>query len=62
MDSIPGLGRFPEGGNDNPLQYCCLKNSMDRGAWQATVQKHCKELDTSEQLNTHTHTYTKGIF
>ena len=48
----------PGGGNSNPLQYCCLKNSMDRGAWQATVQKHCKELDTSEQLNTHTHTHT----
>ena len=29
-------GRFPGGGNDNPLQYSCLKNSKDRGAWQAT--------------------------
>ena len=42
---IPGLGRFPEGGNDNPLQYCCLKNSMDRGAWQATVHGVAKKLD-----------------
>ena len=35
--SIPGLGRSPEGGNGNPLWYSCLKNSMDRGTWQATV-------------------------
>ena len=34
---IPGLGRFPGVGNGNPLQYSCLGNSMDRGAWQATV-------------------------
>ena len=34
--SIPGLGRSPGGGNGNPLQYPCLENSMDRGAWQAT--------------------------
>ena len=37
MDLIPGLGRSPGGGNDNPLQYSCLENPMDRGAWQATV-------------------------
>ena len=35
--SIPGLGRSPGGGNGNPLQHSCLENSMDRGAWQATV-------------------------
>ena len=35
--SIPGLGRSPGGGQDNPLQYSCLENSMDRGAWRATV-------------------------
>ena len=35
--SIPGSGRSPGGGNDNPFQYSCLKNLMDRGAWQATV-------------------------
>ena len=33
----PGLGRSPGEGNCNPLQYTCLENSMDRGAWQATV-------------------------
>ena len=37
MGFIPGLGRFPEGGNGNPLQYSCLGNSMDRGAWRAIV-------------------------
>ena len=33
LGSIPGLGRFPGEGNDNPLQYSCLENPMDRGAW-----------------------------
>ena len=37
MGSIPGSGRSPGEGNGKPLQYSCLKNSMDRGAWQATV-------------------------
>ena len=36
-DSIPGLGRFPGGENGNPLQYACLENARDRGAWQAKV-------------------------
>ena len=35
--SIPGLGRSPGGGHGDPLQYSCLKNPMDRGAWRATV-------------------------
>ena len=34
----PGSGRCPEEGNGNPLQYSCLENPMDRGAWRATVQ------------------------
>ena len=37
VDSISGSGRSPELGNVNPLHYSCLENSMDRGAWQATV-------------------------
>ena len=37
LGSIPGSGRSPGGGYDNPLQYSCLKNPMDRGAWQAIV-------------------------
>ena len=37
MVLTPGSGRSPGEGNDNPLQYSCLKNSMDREAWPATV-------------------------
>ena len=37
LGSIPGSCRSPEGGNGNPLQYSCLENSMDRGAWRAAV-------------------------
>ena len=37
MGLIPGSGRSPEGGHGNPLQYSCLENPMDRGAWGATV-------------------------
>ena len=37
LRSIPGSERAPEGGNGSPLQYSCLGNPMDRGAWQATV-------------------------
>ena len=39
---IPGLGRSPGGGNGNPLQYPCLENFMDRGAWWPTVHKVSK--------------------
>ena len=38
LGSISGLGRSPDEGNDYPLQYFCLENSMGKGAWQATVQ------------------------
>ena len=44
--SVPGLGRSPGGGHGNPLQYSCLENPMDRGAWLATVLS--KELDMTE--------------
>ena len=37
--SVPGLGRSSGGGHGNPFQYSCLQNPMDRGAWQATVQR-----------------------
>ena len=37
--SIPGSGRSPGGGNDNPLQYSCLENSMDREVWWDTVHR-----------------------
>ena len=42
--SIPGSGKYLGEGNDNPLQYSCLGNHMDRGAWQVTVQEVTKEL------------------
>ena len=53
VGSIPGWGRFPGEGNGNPLQYSCLGNAMDRGAWQATVHEVAKESDTTEQLQQH---------
>ena len=46
---MPGLGRSAGGGNGYPLQYSCLNNSMDRGAWWASPWV-CKELETTEQL------------
>ena len=51
--SISGLGRSPEGGNGNPLQYSCLENSMDRRAWQARDPWDLKELDMTERLSQH---------
>ena len=39
---IPGLGRSPGEGNGNPLQFSCLENPMDRGAWWATVHRVAK--------------------
>ena len=49
--SIPGLGRSPGEGNGNPLQYSCLENPMDGGAWQATVYGVAKKSDTTERLH-----------
>ena len=43
--SIPGSGRSPGEGHGNPLQYSCLENSMDRGAWWATAHRVAKQLD-----------------
>ena len=50
--SIPGSGRSPGEGNGNLLQYSCLENPMDRGAWWATVRVVTKELNTTERLST----------
>ena len=52
-DSIPGLGRSPGGGNGNPLQYSCLENSMDRGAWWAAVCRVAKSWTQLKWLSTH---------
>ena len=49
--SIPGWERSPGDGNSNPLQYSCLGNPMDRGAWWVTVHGVSKGLDTTYQLN-----------
>ena len=54
--SIPGSGRSPERGSSNPLWCSCLKNSMDRKAWWATVYGVTK---SRTQLSTHTHTHTQ---
>ena len=43
--SIPGSGRSPGKRHDNPLQYSCLKNPMDKGAWRAIVHRAAKESD-----------------
>ena len=52
--SIIGWGRSPGGGNGNPLQYSCLKNSMDRGAWRATVHGVSKSRTWLSEQHTHT--------
>ena len=51
MGSIPGSGKSPGEGNGKLLQYSCLENSMDRGAWWATVHGITKESDMTQQLN-----------
>ena len=53
LGSIPGSGRLPGEGNDNPLQYSCLESPMDKGAWGPWG---LKESDTTEQLHFH-HVY-----
>ena len=47
LSSIPGSGRYPGEGNGNPLQYSCLGNLMDRGAWQTAVHGLARESDTT---------------
>ena len=46
-----GLEDSPGGGHGNPVQYSCLENLLDRGAWRATVHGGHKESDTTEQLS-----------
>ena len=61
--SIPGSQRSPGRGHGNPLQYSRLQNTMDRGAWWATVHR-LVESDTTEMIEhacTHTHTHTREI-
>ena len=59
--SIPGCGRFPEEKNGNPLQYSCLENPMDRGAWWATVRgvaKRRSQMSAHTCAHAHTCTHT----
>ena len=53
--SIPGSGRSPGEGNGNPLQYSCLENPMDRGAWRATVHGVAKSRTRWKGLGMHAH-------
>ena len=53
MNLIPGLGRFPGEGHGNPLQYSCLENPLDRGAWWATVHRIAKSWTWPKWLSTH---------
>ena len=58
LGSIPGSGRSPGEGNGNPLQYSCLENPMDSGAWRATVHE---VAESQTRLNNFMHTHTTGI-
>ena len=51
LGSIPALGRSPGEENDNPLQYSCLEDSMDRGAWQAAVRGVTESQTPMKQLS-----------
>ena len=55
--SIPGSGRSPGEGNGNPLQYSCLENPMDRGAWWATAYNVVESWTRLKRFSTHTHIY-----
>ena len=55
---IPGLGRSPRAGNDNPPQYSCLENPIDRGAWWAIVHGVTKN---QTQLSMHMYVYVQPI-
>ena len=59
--SIPGLGRPPGGGNGNPLQYSCLENPMDRGAWWATVHGVSKSRTQLKLLSTDTYSISNPV-
>ena len=60
--SIPGLGRSPREGNGNPLQYSCLENSKDNGAWRATVHRVTKSQTQLKQLSMQTESSVLHLF
>ena len=51
--AVPGSGRYPGKGRGNPLQYSCLENSMDRGAWQITVHRVAKSWTLLNDFHFH---------
>ena len=53
VEIFPGSGRSSGGGHGNPLQYSCLENPMDRGAWGAKVHRAAKSWTRLKPLNTH---------
>ena len=59
--SVPGLGRSPGEGNDNPLQYSCLGNPMDRETWQAVVHRATKSWTLLKRLSTHARSFLYGL-
>ena len=61
MGSISGLRRSPGGGHSNPLQYSCLENPKDRGAWRATVRGVAKSQTQMSDFHSLTHTYINVI-
>ena len=60
VSSIPDLGRSPGGGHVNPLQYSCLENPMDRGAWQVTVHRVPKSWTRLKRLSIHACMHKNG--
>ena len=62
VGSVPGSGRYSGGGNGNPLQYLCLENSMDRGAWWATIPGVTKSRTLLKQLSSHAHTLSHCLW
>ena len=56
---IPGSARSPGGEHDNPLQYSCLENPMDKGAWWATVHRVAESWTQLKRLSTHTCTHKR---
>ena len=61
MSSVFGLGRSPEGGHVNPLQYSCLENTMDRGAWPALVYRVAWSWTRLKRLSMHTGAHTGNV-
>ena len=58
LGSIPGLRSSPGGGNGNPLQYSCLENSIDRGAWRSMGPRGVRHDSATKRAHTHICTHT----